>query len=421
MNTVEDPTTSKPSWLTLISAMFLIGGTCIGGGMLALPLVTGVVGFVPSMAAMLVVWLMMTLSGLLFVEISLWLPPGAHVVTMASELLGKGGKVLVWILYLFISYSSIVAYAAAVGVDMANLLFTFTGLRVTADVGSFLFVLLFTSSVFVGRRFVGLVNTVLFLALVGAYILLVGIGLPEVGVENLSHQMWSGIGFTVPLLLAAFSYHAIVPSMTPYLNRDRRSLQIAIVGGTLISFVIYLMWEVLVLGTVAFEGPYGLREAFLQGVPATDFYSRAVESPFVSTLAVYFAFFALVTSYLGMTLGLYDFLSDGLGVKERGVGKLILGALIVLPTYYCATNFARIFLVALDTSGGFGDAILNGALPVAMVWVGRYRRGLTGKSVVPGGRPVLLAILLFYACAVGLEFASQVGWLNLDAWVAQRA
>jgi tyrosine-specific transport protein len=364
---------------------------------------------------MMVVWLMMTLSGLLFVEIGLWLPPGAHVITMAQRMLGPWGKAVAWVLYLFISYASIVAYAAGVGDQVAGILAATVGAQVSSEIGSLLFILVFTAAIFWGRHAVGTINTVLFLALVGAYLMLLSMGLGEVELANLTHQRWQGVGFTVPLLLTAFSYHAIVPSMIPYLNRHRGALRGAIVGGTSLSFLIYLAWQVLVLGSVPFAGEFGLREAFVKGVPATQFLAHSVGSPYVARLAEYFAFFALVTSYLGMTLGLYDFLSDGLGIKERGLGKLFLGALIILPTYYFATQFARVFLIALDTSGGFGDAILNGIMPVMMVWIGRYVRQYEAVPLVPGGRLTLVAIVLFYLCALGLEIGSQLGCLTLEA------
>jgi len=99
----------------IISAMFLVGGTCIGGGMLALPVSTGVSGFFPSIAMMFVCWFAMTSTALLLLEISLWMSPGAHIITMTSQILGVPGKIVSWILYLFICYASRVAYTAGGG------------------------------------------------------------------------------------------------------------------------------------------------------------------------------------------------------------------------------------------------------------------------------------------------------------------
>jgi tyrosine-specific transport protein len=85
----------------ILSAAFLISGTCIGGGMLALPVETSQMGFFPSLLAMAFTWIFMTVTGLLLVEANLWMQEGAHIMTMASHLLGKIGKWLCVALYLF--------------------------------------------------------------------------------------------------------------------------------------------------------------------------------------------------------------------------------------------------------------------------------------------------------------------------------
>src|SRR5689334_9836734 len=98
----------SPSIATVISAIFLVAGTCIGGGMLALPIATGISGFYPSLAVMLVCWLAMAASALLLLEVNLWMEEGAHIITMSSRLLGPVGKAVSWVLYLFICYASLV-------------------------------------------------------------------------------------------------------------------------------------------------------------------------------------------------------------------------------------------------------------------------------------------------------------------------
>ncbi|MGL5262987.1 MAG: aromatic amino acid transport family protein, partial [Candidatus Rhabdochlamydia sp.] len=63
----------------ILSAAFLISGTCIGGGMLALPVETSQMGFFPSLLAMAFTWIFMTVTGLLLVEANLWMQEGAHI------------------------------------------------------------------------------------------------------------------------------------------------------------------------------------------------------------------------------------------------------------------------------------------------------------------------------------------------------
>ena len=98
-----------------------------------------------------------------------------------------------------------------------------------------------------------------------------------------------------------------------------------------------------------------------------------------------------------------DFFVDGLKISE-GVGKrLILCLLVFLPPAIFAAYNPGIFIEALGIAGGFGEAILNGLFPIAMVWVGRYHLGLKGERMVPGGRLMLGALTLFTLLIIGIE------------------
>lgn len=396
---------------SVISAMFLVGGTCIGGGMLALPIATGISGFLPSLAMMAVCWLAMTATALLLLEVSLWMEEGAHVITMTSRILGKYGKAVAWCIYLFICYASIVAYTAGGGVQLASFIDGIFHITLAKEMGSVLFILVFGLIIYLGSLIVGRVNAVLFIAMIVAYLALVGMGVDEVKPQLLRTQRWSTSIMAIPLLLTSFSFQTMVPSLTPYLKRNAKGLRWAIIGGTTIAFIVYAIWQWLILGIVPVEGPHGLAAALSKGEPATQFIREHVEGAWVANVAEYFAFFAIITSFLGIALGLFDFLSDGLKIKKEGWGNVVLGLLIVLPTIVFATQFERVFLLALDTSGGFGDSILNGIIPVLMVWVGRYKLGYSGFRV-PGGKPVLGLILAFFSFTLILEFLAHFGHIT---------
>lgn len=393
----------------LAGAVFLVAGTCIGGGMLALPVATGVNGLIPSIALMLLCWLMMTATGLLLVEIALQMEPDTHVMTMAARLLGAPARALSWFLFLFVSYASVVAYTAGGGVTTAGFAEGVFGLQLSKGVSCLLFVLLFGSMTCFGARFVGRVNSVLFIAMIGAYFFLVSMGGNEVSWDHLSHTNWKGAHLAIPLLLTAFSFQSfLIPSLARYLDRDARSLRCAVIWGTTTALIVYIIWQWLVLGTVPVDGPYGLQTALMKGEPATEYLRRAVHSPLISYIAEYFAFFALVTSFLGMSLGLYDFLADGLGLqRDAGGTRWGLGALIIIPTLIIAVFFERAFLIAIDASGGYGDTIINGILPVLMVWTLRSSRKEKPAYRVRGGHALLVVLLIFYSAALGIEVVAE--------------
>ncbi len=408
MDPIEQPVARS----SVISAMFLVGGTCIGGGMLALPVATGVAGFFPSLLVMLVCWLAMTISALLLLEVSLWMNEGAHMISMSQRMLGNPGRVVAWILYLFIGYASVVAYTAGGGAQLSHAFEMFSGTALNKPISCSLFLVLFGAVIYLGSATVGRVNTILFSAMVIAYVALLGVGVGHVDTELLMHRKWSVAWLSVPMFLTAFSFQTMVPSLTPMLGRHAKHLRWAIVGGTTLAMLSYLMWQWLVLGIIPAEGPDSLAQAFAVGAPATHYLKAHVGSGLIFYIAEYFAFFALVTSFLGIALGLWDFLADGLRIRKDARGKIILSLLIALPTLWFAVNFERAFLVALDSTGGYGDSILNGVMPVLMVWVGRYHMGLKSQVRVPGGRVLLVLVGLFFAGCFVFELANHLGFVG---------
>ncbi len=380
-----------------LNAIFLVAGTCIGGGMLALPVSTALNGFFPSLCVMLLAWLAMTCTALYLVEVGSWMKKDdAHLISMTNTFLGKYGKYISWCLYLFICYASLIAYTAGAGHLIAKLF------SLPLETGCLIFMLLFGPAIFCSHIVLGRINSVLFIALIIAYVLLICMSATKIQPELLLRYDWQDAMLTLPLFLTAFSFQTMVPSLHPYLNHHAPSLKLAIIAGTTVAFVVYLLWQATVLGTVPLDG--GLLQALHTGAPATHVFGEAIGSGWIDLLATFFAFFALVTSFFGISLGLYDFLADGLSIPKKKWGSVLLGVLILVPTIYGACNIERVFLTALEASGGYGDSLLNGIIPILMICVGRYHFKLkqTGCTV-PGGKWLLVAGLCFYALALLIE------------------
>ena len=163
---------------------------------------------------------------------------------------------------------------------------------------------------------------------------------------------------------------------------------------------------------VAADGDQGLAMALAEGRSVTQFLRTAMGTPWVSSLDDFFAFFALVTSFLGMALGLFDFLRDGLKIARGRRGNVLLGLLVAAPILLIVFTIERVFLLALDSSGGIGDAILNGLFPALMLWVGRYHRREVSELRVPGGKP-LIVMIIGYACFVfAVEILGKFGVIS---------
>jgi len=386
---------NKTPWSRILAAMFLVGGTCVGGGMLALPVLTAGAGFYPSIGAMAACALFMGMTGLLFLEVVLWMEEGVHILTMTSRMLGPFGKWLAAFLYLLIAYASLIAYVSGVGGLISDFLSHRFGLEVAPWIACGLFSMAFGSAIYFGNQVVGRVNTLLFVGMVGSYLLLVLTGVGEIDLEKLRGGDLGQLFLSMPLLLAIFSYQVLVPSLPLYVGRDIRALRWSVLGGCLLALVVYIVWQGVILGVVPFYGEHGLLESLERGEVATAPLRYFAKSRWIPAMGSFFALFALITSYLGFGLGLFDFFADGLKMERKGWQKGVLTLLVVLPSLFLAIVWPSAFVVAIEATGGFGDAVLNGMIPVAMVWVGRYRKGMPAENRLFGGKPMLCILFLF--------------------------
>ena len=106
----------------LIGAILLVAGTTIGAAMLALPVTTGLAGFIPALVVMTVVWLFMMLTAFYLLEVNLRLKGESNIISMMHVTLGKKGEIVSWITYLLLLYALIAAYMVGASQIIANFL-----------------------------------------------------------------------------------------------------------------------------------------------------------------------------------------------------------------------------------------------------------------------------------------------------------
>lgn len=388
---------------SVLGGALLVAGTTIGGGMLALPVLTSPGGFIPSLFLYFACWLFMTLTGLLFLELSLQMPEEANLITMAKKTLGKGGEIVAWGLYLFLFYCLTIAYIVGCGDIMSEF---FQNLLPRAF-GPLIFLLIFAPFIYFGAKLVSQLNYYLMFALAIFFFSFVILGLPSVEIHNLELRHWRLSLLALPIAFIAFAYQGIIPTLVSYLHRDKEKITKSIWIGTVIPLLTYILWQWLILGIVPFSGEHGLKEALEKGHNAVFPLKHHLNSPAIYTLGQYFAFFALLTSFFGVTLGLKDFLADGLKIKKTPRGKLVLVNLICLPPLAIAMIYPNIFLQALDIAGGYGSALLLGLLPIIMAAKWRHDHP-DSTPIVKGGNFVLALMALFVLFELGLEIFKRI-------------
>lgn len=383
----------------VIGGGLLIAATTIGVGMLALPIATGPGGFLPSVLIYIACWAFMLCTGLLLLEVCSWMPPDSNLITMATRLLGKPGKIICWIVYLFLFEMMMIAHIAGGGHIISAILSGNMGLVPSM----LLYTLLFSPIVYLGTRSVDRLNLLFFSGVLISYLLFLFVSYNHIDFTKLAYHNWGKAWLALPILFTAFTYQVIIPTLVTYMKRDYKKVRKAIIFGTSIPLVVYLIWQVLILGIIPIEGPHGLLETAKQGGNAVTPLKHFVGNPYVIGIGKAFAFFAMTASYIALALAFLDFLADGLKIKKVGLRKAGLCLLIFLPPLIISIYNTDVFLKALGYAGGISCAILFGIYPPLMVWIGRYRdKYKTGKQI-PGGRVFLSLLILFIVAELGIE------------------
>ncbi len=385
----------------VLSGSLLIAGTTIGAGMLGIPFVTAQAGFLPAAIMTTIVWVFMVLTGILLLEVTFWMKERASFLSIAEKFLGNSGKIFTGILFVFLYFSLMIAYFAA-GVPLfSDFIQALLSVRLSGFSAYILFAAIFGAIVAIGPKSIDRANLILTLLmclfLIG--VLLIGGRYVESGLLKTRNVL--SIWWATPILFGAFGYHNIVPSLSTYFHHDKKVLYYSIFIGTLIPFIVYLFWQWLILGAV---GQIKIMEAAEQGLSVTYALKTITKNPYVLILGQCFAFTAIVTSILGVSFSLVDFLADGLKKKPVGLLRVALTILIFAIPMFLSYWDPMIFEKALGLAGGYGEAFLNGLLPIGVYAIGRYVLKLN-HQVMEFKKSDLLLLALFSLIVIGIESA----------------
>ena len=382
-----------------IGGVLLIIGTSIGGGMLALPVATAQFGFSATLLFLFVCWAVMTASALLILEVNLWHPVNSNLITMAKTTLGRWGQVIAWISYLLLLYALLAAYVAG-GSDFLQHLLLGLRLHISSKASACLFAGLLSLVVYKGIRSVDFINRGLMFSKLAAIGLLVICIFPFVSMDYLLtpgkfHYLPAVIS-SITVIITSFGFAVIIPSLRSYFKNDAPQLRKAILIGSFIPLICYVLWELVIMGVIPSQGQVSLMAMTHSSHSTSDLIhalSQLLHNPLINFLAKAFTAICLATSFLGVALSLFDFLSDGLGIKKMGLNKLVLYAVTFLPPLIVANHYPNAFIKALSYAGVLCAILLIG-LPAMMAWSGRYIKKCASGYQVAGGKYLLTLLMV---------------------------
>lgn len=393
----------------------IIASVCVGAGMLGLPTSGAGAWTLWSVLAICFTMGLMTVSGWMLLESYKHFDIRASFSTVTNAILGSQINLLNNLAVYFVGGILLYAYITASGGILNGLMKPFINFGESGSrIWSVLFVLFFSFFVWHSTRIVDRISVLLivFMALsfiFSTYGLATNINLSTLfdvnGTETNYAQYAIGM---LPVALTSFGYHHSVSTMRAYYGNERQAKR-AIVGGTMIALALYLLWVLSIFGNlprdhfapiIASDGNLDVLLNALGNISSSEV-KQAINA---------FSIAAILSSFIGVGLGVFDFLADFFKFDNSKLGRTKSWAVTFFPPLCLSLLFPLGFLKAIGYAGAVAT-IWACIIPAILAYKSRQMAGGKEGFVVKGGTPLILCVISFGICTAIFHFLAMGGHL----------
>ncbi|MEG3219810.1 amino acid permease [Vibrio gigantis] len=329
--------------MKLFGSSLILSGTALGAGMLAIPMVLAQFGFMISSVLMLLIFVGTTYSALLLAEACTKTKDNSGMSSVAYLTLGSKGKHFINALFYLLLVCMLIAYILGVG-DIIHKLLLDVGVDVSASVAYTIFSLLMGVIVVSGKSYIDKLNRGLFILMVVMLFIVIASLFSNIRLDYLtqtSNYTANDVVQYSAVIFTSFASMVVIPSLVIY-NREATQKQIRnmILLGSVIPLVCYLTWLFAIIGNLG-------TDAISQFHNISELISAfSGQSAWLKVVIALFSALALVTSFLGVSMALYDQNKDAVTNN-----KALAYALTFILPLVLAELFASQFVSMLDYAG----------------------------------------------------------------------
>ncbi|HMN13133.1 MAG TPA: aromatic amino acid transport family protein [Bellilinea sp.] len=291
-------------------AISLMVGAGVGAGIMAVPYLAQTVGLAGIAVILPIAWLASVLVHLMLAEVLFRTGKDLQVIELMRiyVLKGKGGQVLLWLVFALLSVAflaNLAAYVSGAGEILAQL----TGLNLRA--AEIVIYILSAGVVFFGLKAVGIAErygTLVLFALIAALVLgSMGVPLQKIPILGGGSAQWLAVYSMI--MYALWTFYS-VPQVVKGTHADPlkavRAIKIGLGINGALTFIVALV-------------------AFAVSDPVTELAILGISDklgPWAGTVGSLFIMAALVTSYWSVSLALADILRERTGISVNGAWLL---------------------------------------------------------------------------------------------------
>ena len=357
--------TENKKYPSILGGAMIVAGTAVGAGMFSLPVAGAGMWFSYSVLMLVGVWFCMVMGGLLLLESNLHYEAGVSFDSLTHRILGPFWRVVSGVSVAFLLYILTYAYVSGGG-SIVNHSLSVANITVSNQVAALIFAVILASIVIIGTKHVGRISTVLLGGMVITFLLAVS----NLMVEVEPNKLWMPDGkpeympyilAALPVGLASFGYQGVIPSLVKFYDKSATHVVKAVLVGTLLALVIYIGWLTVTMGNIHRSG---FTDIIAQGGNIGALVASLashISKESLNHLLTLFANLAVASSFLGVTLGLFDYIADLLGFDDSWFGRIKTGIVTFAPPTLLGILYPNGFILAI------GYAALAGAISVAII------------------------------------------------------
>ena len=361
--------------ISTFKASALLFGTAIGAGVLAIPYIVSKSGFLSGLIIILILGLAILFLNLFLGEVILRTKGNHQIPGYAEKYLGK----IISCSMLLGIYGAITAYLIGEGQVLSSI-FGLTPMKF-----SIIFFCIIAILVFIGLKAITR-SEMIFSSLVISLIVLISIfsfTSDKFNVSNLAEFNLYTILLSYGVVLFAFLGTAALPEMKEVLTKNKKKLKKAIIIGSLIPLLVYILFTLATIG--------------ITGLNTTEVATIGLGSLLGKHILIFgslFAAFAMFTSSLTLSLAMKEiFMYD---YKIKPVSSWALTIFIPLAIFISG---ARSFVNILGITGALIGSI-DCILIVLMFWRAKKLGDRTPEYNL--GKKQIIGFLLILIFLIGM-------------------
>ncbi len=373
-------------------AVTTLVGTIIGAGILGIPYVVAKAGFLVGFILMVVLGIAFIFLNLFAGEVVLRTKEQHQLTGYAEKYLGRNGKRVMTFTLLFAIYGALTAYLIGEGETLHAIFqwgepFYYT----------LLFFILGVVIVWKGMRSTGKAELILISLLFLVVVLIAFFSSQNLDGDNFTFFDFSKFFLPYGIILFAMMGSPAIPEMQEVLGQDRHLMKKAIIVGTAIPILLYIVFTVVIMGLVGLDQFELLAPNERIATVALSMYAH----PLLGLLANILAVVSMFTSFLTLGTALaevyeYDY------ALSRSISLLLTFAIPLIIVVFNLTTFMAVLGITGALAGG-----LDGILITLMYWKAKIKGERKPEYELPVHTTIGSMLILLFALGIAYQIWSS--------------